>query len=402
MSDKVEIVSDGEGALVLGSRKAVRRFLKQHGLANAADSFNLERLNKVLGVGSDLLESVSNIAEQSAMYLKLTPESAQRLRDSGGLMPTKTKGISHAMLGKTGDRSMKWLQVDTKASSLISNPRMLAGVAGLMSQVAHQTEAQEFREFLVRIEGKLDDVRRSQRNAVIAQMQSAAGQIKEAQNLREKGGDPRTLWDKVQGAHSTISNVQEEALLALEDLVEKAQAEEKPRAIKKTTREIEQEVALHLAVLARCFELEDQFRIIELDHVMATAPDYLEGHRQGLMKNREQRRGKILGRTRPLMHQLDRCGAVANENIILHSRQAQAIIASLNSTAETIREFHESLGVTVERDNIAAVTRSEAWRDPNQRKVARKEAGQKILVVGAGAALGGLGSAVVKLVKNRN
>ncbi len=399
MSDEVEIVSDGEGALVLGSRKAVRRFLKQHGLANAADSFNLERLNKVLGVGSDLLESVSNIAEQSAMYLKLTPESAQRLRDSGGLMPTKTKGISHAMLGKTGDRSMKWLQVDTKASSLISNPRVLAGVAGLMSQVAQQAEAQEFREFLVRIEGKLDAVRRNQRNAVIARMQTAAGQIEDAQILRENGGDPRTLWDKVQGAHSAIINVQEETLLALGALTEKAHAEEKPGAIKKTTCEIEQEVALHLAVLARCFELEDQFRIIELDHVMATAPDYLEGHRQGLMENREQRRGKILGRTRSLMQQLDRCGAVANENIILHSRKAQAIIASLNSTAETVREFHEPLGVTVERDNIAAVTWREALRDPDQWKVAGKEAGQKTVAVGT--VLGGLGLAVVKSGKIR-
>lgn len=127
MSDEVEVVGDGEGALVVGSNKAVRRFLKHHGLAKVADSFDLERLRKTLGVGSNLLESVSTIAEQSAMYLKLTPESAQRLKDAGALTSTRTNGISHAMLGKTGDSSMKRLQVDTKASSLIPNPAVLAG-----------------------------------------------------------------------------------------------------------------------------------------------------------------------------------------------------------------------------------------------------------------------------------
>lgn len=59
MSDEVEIVSDGEGALVVGSNKAVRRFLKQHGLAKVADSFDLERLRKTLGVSSDLLDRCS-------------------------------------------------------------------------------------------------------------------------------------------------------------------------------------------------------------------------------------------------------------------------------------------------------------------------------------------------------
>ncbi|WP_182172700.1 hypothetical protein [Flaviflexus equikiangi] len=397
MSDEVEIVSDGEGALVVGSNKAVRRFLKQHGLAKVADSFDLERLRKTLGVSSDLLDSVSTIAEQSAMYLKLTPESAQRLKDAGGLMSTKTKGISHAMLGKTGDSSMKWLQVDTKASSLVTNPAVLAGVGGLMSQAAQQAEAQEFREFLVRIEGKLDDVRIGQRNAIFARMHTAAGQIEDAQTLRENGGDPRTLWDKVQGAHAAIINVQEETLLALGLLADKAQSDDKPGAIKRATGEIEQEVVMHLAVLARCFELEDQFRIIELDHVMATAPDYLEGHRQGVTENRDKRRGAVLGKTQALMQRLDRYGAIANENILLHSRAARAIVKSLNATAESIESFHQPLGVAIAREDISALPWREAWRDPEQRKTAGKEAGQKAL--GYGTAAAGLGLVIVKRLR---
>ena len=385
MSDQIEVVSDGEGLVVIGSMNAVQRFLEDHGLATLAEDFELSRLRKALSIGSDIFESISTIAEQSAMYLKLTPDSAKRLKDTGGLMSTKTKGISHAMLGKTGDTSMKWLQVDTRVSSMITNPALLTGIGSLMSQFVQQTEAQELRKYLATIDGKLDDVRRAQRNAVIAPMQTATAQIEEAQTLRKAGGDPGTLWDKVQGAHPAIMNVQEETLLALGSLAEKAQAESKLGTIKKFTGNIEQEVIIHLTVLARCFELEDQFRIIELDHVMATAPDHFEGHLQGQTENRAKRHDSVLGKTQMLMQELDRVGVIANENILLHPKVARAVVKSLNSTATSIAEFHEPLGMAIERDEMNTVSWREAFLDPYQLKTAGKEVGEKALIA-AGAA----------------
>jgi hypothetical protein len=227
-------------------------------------------------------------------------------------------------------------------------------------------------------------------------MHTAAGHIEDAQTLRENGGDPRTLWDKVQGAHAAIINVQEETLLALGALSDKVQTEIKPGGIKKITSEIEQEVVMHLAVLARCFELEDEFRVIELDHVMATAPEYLEGHRQGVVENRDKRRHNVLSKTQTLMQELDRSGAVANENILLHSRAARATVRSLNSTAESIEEFHEPLGVSIDREEISVVRWREAWQDPDQWKTAGKEAGQ-VLVYGTATA--GLGLVIVKRLR---
>lgn len=70
----------------------MQRFLKQDNIADVAQNFDLERLRKTLAVGSDLLDSVSTIAEQFATYLKLTPESTRRLNGAGGLRSTNTKG----------------------------------------------------------------------------------------------------------------------------------------------------------------------------------------------------------------------------------------------------------------------------------------------------------------------
>lgn len=190
------------------------------------------------------------------------------------------------------------------------------------------------------------------------------------------------------GESSTILNVQEEALLALGALADKIDGKRKTGELKKVTQEIEREVAVQLAILARCFELQDEFRVVELDHVLATAPENLEGHRRGLAAAREKRRAGVLDHTTRLMVQMDAAGGIANENIILHARAARSVVDSLNSTAEIVDEFHAQLGIESDRDILSATPWREAFRDPQQRRTATKEVGQKALVgVGAAGAL---------------
>ncbi len=192
MSSEIELVSDGEVAVVTGDRGTIERFLGDAGLLEHARELVLDKLSGVLRTGSDLAEVASGLAKQSAMYLKLTPESTQALKDAGGLMKTKTDGVSYAMLGDPGNIG-KWLQVEDGPASLLTNPAVLSGVGGFMSQLAHQAEAQELKALLLQIDAKLDDVRRGQRNAVLAKMGRAVEAIEEAITIHEHGGDPKTL-----------------------------------------------------------------------------------------------------------------------------------------------------------------------------------------------------------------
>ncbi len=389
MAGEIELFSDGDGVVVAGDRSAVERFLDHAGLLMQAQEFGLGKLGNVLKTGADVAKTASGVMEQSARYLKLTPESAKRLQDAGGLMKTKTEGISHAMLGETGKQSLKWLQVEDGLGSLLMNPAVLSGVGGLMSQFAQQAEAQELKALLVRIDEKLDDVRRSQRDAVLAKMKSAAAAIEEAMTIREHGGDPKTLWDKVSGVSETMLNVQEEALLALRALADKVDGKSTTGELKKATQEIAREAAIQLSILARCFELQDEFRVVELDHVLATAPGNLEGHRLGVAEAREIRRASVLQNTERLMARMDGAGVIANEHVILHARAARSVIDSVNSTAALVDEFHAPLGIESTRDALSATPWRDAFRDPQQLKIAGKEAGQKALfgvgVVGVSA-----------------
>lgn len=380
MADEIDLIGDDEGAIVVGEPAAVERFLSRLGLLDQAKAFDLEKLRTAARAGAGIANTISDVAEQSALYLKLTPESAKRLKDAGGLMPTKTKGISHVMLGETGKTSLKWLQAKDGPASLLSNPAVLSGVGGLLSQFAQQAEAQELKELLLRLNEKLDDVRRAQRDNVLARMKGAAAAIAEATIISNHGGDPKTSWDKVSGVSETLFIAQEEALLALGALADKVDGKSKSGELKKATKQIEHDVAVQIAVLARCFELQDEFWVIELDHVRATAPDHLDRHRLGVTDARASRRSSVLGVTSRLMGQMDSAGGIVNENILLHARTARSVIDSLNSTAAVVDDFHGPLGIESTRKALNTTPWREALKDRDQRVRAGKEAGQKALI----------------------
>jgi hypothetical protein len=396
MVGEIQLISDGDGLVVIGERSVVKRFLGHVGLLSNAEGLDLAKISTVLESGAEVARTASDMIEQSAMYLKLTPESAKRLKDAGGLMKTKSKGISHAMLGDPGTKSMKWLQVETGPTSLPSNPAVVSGVGGLMSQLALQAEAHELRDLLVRIEEKLDDVRRSQRDAVIAKMYRAAAAIDEAMTIHHLGGDPETLWDKVSGESATILEVQNNALLALGALADKVDGKSHTRDVKKAIHGIEAEVAVQLSILARCFELHDEFRVVELDHVLATAPEKLDGHRLGVAESRKARQARVLERTKRLMEQMDAAGGIASANILLHARAARSIIGSLNATAMIVEEFHAPLGIEANRDALGAMSWVEALRDRQQVQKAGAEVGRTVAKAGGAVAVVAVSAAATK------
>lgn len=381
----VELIHDGEGLAVIGEPSAVERFLGSVGLLSLAQDLPLVNLGAALDSGSKLADSAARVVENAGRYVRLTKESAEQVKEFG-LMPTKTKGISHAMLGDPGSIS-KWIQVEDGPASFLTNPAVLSGAAGVMAQLARQQEAKELKQLLVSIDGKLDDVRRRQRDEVLAKMDRVSFVIDEAMAIREHGGDRETAWDKVKSEAGTIAEVQADALRAIEALADKATEKTGVGALAKATQEIESEVGVWLAVLARCFQLQNEYAVLELDHVLDAAPSSLDGHRLGLDAALQERRGKIVAKTGQLMNRLDVAGGIARENVLLHARASRAVIDSINSVGGSIDDFHVPFAIEPDREALTPVRWRHAIRDSQQLKNAAAEAGPKVAatVVGAGA-----------------
>lgn len=386
MAGEVELVGDDDGVAVIGGSRDVQRFLEHAGLSHLARDFDLKAVGSYLGAAADTAQTAAVVMEHSARYLKLTSESAQALKDAGGLMKSKVEGISHAVLGDPG-RVDGWLQVEDSVGALLTNPAVLTGLGGVLARAARESEAQELRALLVRIDGKLDDLLRLQRDEVLAGLSSAASAIDEARVIRECGGDPRTLWDKVNGTLTTIDNIQDRALLALGAAADKAAQSVKMREVKSASADLEQEVALQLAILGRCFELQDEFDVIELDNVLATAPEHLEGHSLGKARRRRQRHAAVLATVERLLEQMDVVGGVAADNVVLHAKTAHAVVGSVSRSAAAVEEFTEPLGIIASRESWVVPAWREAVRDPRSLRRAGAEIGQK---AGVAVAVGGV------------
>lgn len=130
MNNKIQLISDGDGLAVVGNKQDVEGFLRSVGLLSRAKDLGLDRLGSVLRTGAGIADAGSEIAANSGMYLKVTRESVEAIKEFG-LMDSKTPGVSHAMLGKPGFIN-KWIQIETGPGSLLTNPALLAGAAGIM------------------------------------------------------------------------------------------------------------------------------------------------------------------------------------------------------------------------------------------------------------------------------
>lgn len=374
MTDAIELICDGEGLAVLGDPTAVNRFLDSEGLRTQSQELRLERLGPALETGSNIAELVSDIYANTGRYVRLTKESAEDVRRFG-LMPTSVRGISHAMIGEPGSIS-KWIQVEDGPASLLMNPAVLSGVAGIMAQIARQQEVRALKEFLVSIDGKLDDLRRGQRDGILAKMDRAVSVIGEAMIIRERGGDRETAWRKVENEVGTLAEVQANALRKIEALADKVGDVDDGTGVgflRKTTNEIESDVGVWLAVLAQCFRLENERTILELDHVLATNPRHWDGHRIGLSEALHEKRDEAVRRTTDLLERLDRAGAVARSNIILYAPAAHSVIDSVNTANGSLEKFHASLGGESHWKELARIRWKDAIRDPNQWRKAAKD-----------------------------
>ncbi|MBM0256303.1 hypothetical protein [Micromonospora sp. 4G55] len=370
MGNEIQLISDGDGLAVIGDPTAVERFLVSEGLPST--DLGLPRLGSVLKAGATAAQAGSEIAANSGRWVQLTKESAQTVHKFG-LMPSKTPGVSHAMVGEPGS-IQKWLQISKGPGAIAGNPALLAGAAGIMAQLAMQQSMKEITDYLATIDEKVDDVLRAQKDAVLARMIGVGFVIEESMTIREKRGRvDEVTWSKVQGAPATIAETQAYALRQLDALAEKLERKTTIGDLAKAAKEAESKGQEWLVVLARCFQLQDAIAVLELDRVLDASPGELDGHRLGLRAARQNRLELISRCTERLLARMDAAAGRANAKVLLNPMDSPAVVKSSNHVSIAIVEFHGRLGIEGDRQSSEA----RRWTD------AAKEARDKALETGA-------------------
>jgi len=372
MDNEIQLISDGDGLAVIGTPTDVERFLVSEGLTSSKD-LGLPRLGSVLSTGAAAAQAGSDIAANSGRWVKLTKESAQLVKKHGLRESSKT-GLSTGVVKGNNGQIKGFVEFAKGPGSLLTNPALLAGAAGIMAQLAMQQTMDEITDYLATIDEKVDDVLRAQKDAVLADMIGVDLVIEEAMTIREQVGRvSEVTWSKVQATPVTIARTQAYALRQLDALAEKMEHETKIGDLAKTSKEAESKVQEWLAVLARCFQLQDAIAVLELDRVLDTSPEELDRHRLALRAARQNRLELISRSTERLMARMDAAAGTANTKVLLHPTTSRALVHSSNHVAIAVVDFHGRLGIERGRQSLEA----RRWVD------AAAEVRDKVLETGA-------------------
>lgn len=366
MSDEIELISDGDGLAVLGHPAAVERFLDAEGLPSR--QLELSRLKPALQGGAVAAQIGAQVASNSGRWVKLTEESAKAMKKYE-LMKGSEPGLARAILTDKG-KAKAIVEFVRTPGTMLTNPAMLAGAAGLMAQLAMQQTMEEITEYLAVIDEKVDDVLRAQKDAVLADMIGVELTIDEAMTIRDSVGQVGdTTWSKVQSTSFVIAKVQGYALRQIDALADKLEAKSKMGDVARASKEAEEHVREWLVVLARCFQLQDAVAILELDRVLGSSPDDLDQHRKGLRAARERRQQAIARSTETLMARLDAAAGTANDKVLLNPMASRSVVRSSNHVAGAVIDFQSTLGIEPSRQSLEARRWLQAAADVRDRAI---------------------------------
>jgi len=354
MGSEIELVSDGDGLVVVGASADVERFLLSTGLDQTPSrGVDLHRLWSVANTSGAAIEVGANIAANSGRWVKLTAESAEAVKKFG-LMPTTSNGISHAMIGDRG-AIKQWIQIAQGPSVLLSGPLALTALSTMMQQRAMQQQMDEITEYLQEINEKVDDILRNQKDAVLADMIGVDLIIEDAMTVRDHVGRVSEItWSKVQASGMTLARTQAYALRQLEAIAEKLEKKADLGEIAKATRTAEPKINEWLRVIARTVQLQDGVAILELDRVLDAAPDDLASHSLGLSTARQNRLALLTRSTTRILTQMDKTIQRANSAVLLNPFDSPAAVKSSNQVAVSVLDFRGRLGIESVDESRAA------------------------------------------------
>lgn len=388
---EIQLVADENGLAVLGLPTAVEQFLASEGLVAsgpASTGLGVGRLRGLLSTGSAVTQAGSEIAAHSGRWVKLSEESAKAMKKYG-LRESSKSGLSTGVLKGDKGQVKGFVEFVRGPGATLKNPAMLAGAAGIMAQLAMQQTMDEITDYLERIDAKLDDVLRAQKDSVVSRLTGAGMAIDEAMTVsRARGKVDEVTWSKVQNLTTTIAEVQGYALAQLDGLADKLESADKVSDIASATTAAAASTQEWLAVLARTFQLQEGLDVLELDRVLDASPDEVDDHRRGLETARRKRLTDIGAATERLLMRIIAAAGTANEKVLLHPAASPKAVRTSERVGGTIIDFHGLLGLGSEREALEVRRWSSAAGEVRDRALESGSEGLGAVRRGGGVAMG--------------
>lgn len=243
-------------------------------------------------------------------------------------------------------------------------PAILTNVGALLTQYELQKSMEEITKYLEKIDEKVDDILRAQKDAILSNMIGANLVIEDAMSVRDQVGYvSQTSWDKVQSTSLVIAQTEAYALRQLDAITEKIGKHAKVQDLATVLPTCRKQIDEWIAVLARCLQLQDTSIILELDRMAQSAPEELNEHRKAIKITRKHRMDVITQTTTKLLDCIRITVAAANQQVLLHPKASPQTVNDCNLIREDINDFGKSLGLVEAEDSLTSRPWLDAARD---------------------------------------
>lgn len=344
----ISVVEDEQGLLFLGDPTQVKGWLDERGLTS------YEFTAKAAGVARGVAKATETAANASGRWVKLTKESAELVKKYG-----KAGGLQPGVVQKSNGQIFKWLKFENP--SQLFTPAMATGVAGMMTQMAMEQAIQEITDYLARIDDKVNDLLRDQKDRVIADLMGASFEVDEAAAIRTKTGSlSDTAWTKLAPCAQTTATALAYALAKLQGIAEKLA---KPCPVEDLSRLVESardDVPAWFAVVAYAVKTRDRLSVVELERAFAETPESLEEHREAIVEARRDRLGKVRNSVESLRTAFGQAADNVRGEKLLHPFAVDSTLAALDGLMVQTDSFSRALGIEM---GERAIERAPEWRE---------------------------------------
>lgn len=350
MDNEIQLIEDDYGLTVIGDPTDIEQFLSSQGLESIPINITAQ---KTLNVAGAAIQAGSEAMQQSGRWVKLTEESARKIKQFG-LIKNNSTGYLTGVIGKGGRGGIKGNVQFVKGPSTL-NPMMLAGVGTIMTQIAMQQMMDQITDYLETINEKVDDILRAQKDAEISKMIGAGIVIGDALIERDHIGKVSEItWSEIQATKQTLASAQAYALRQLDAFADKLERTSDVGKLANTMKRGLTDIPEWLAVMAKCLQLQDGYSVLKLDHVQGSTPDELNQYRATELASRHRRLELVSRTTDKLAERISKASQNANKQVLLHPIDSPAVIDNGNLLSTKISDFSRTVGVASTEQSIKA------------------------------------------------
>lgn len=329
-SSEITVIEDENGLTILGDPAAIEPWLEEQGIKSTPVS---HRSTQALAAASKGLQLTSTVMENSGRWVKLSKETAQLAAKSGN---TLSGGVIRSSTGSI----VKHVKFQDLGKMALANPGVVAGVGGIMAQVALEQSIKEITDYLDSIDKKVDDLLRDQKDRAVADLVGIGSAIDEAMLIRDSTGEVgATTWSKVAHCGQKLAYARGYAIRKVEGLTSSLATAESARDVDDASKKLAADLQEWLAILARAVQLQDMLWVVELERVMKDEPSRVDLHRQGIAAARQDQIAKAAQSLSSLVERMTQAATLAADKKVLHPMAVSRTIQALNHSADLLTRF---------------------------------------------------------------